>query len=103
MYLVKAVIIKLASISCHLITNVCISIDRTQGLATRIVTNTDVMDNPRYSARKLDPDLPFSIAVKTLSTYCFTLFRTTDDEVQLATTQDLTAVSMCTSSCCLHV
>ena len=59
MYLVKAIIIKLASVSCHLITNVCISIDNTQGLATHIATNTDVMDNPRYSVRKLDPDLPF--------------------------------------------
>ena len=64
MYLVKAVIIKLASINCHLITNVCISIDNTQGLATRITTNTDVMDNPHYSTRKLDPDLPFFYCYK---------------------------------------
>ena len=41
MYLVKAVIIKLASISYHLITNVCMSIDNTQGLAMHIATHTD--------------------------------------------------------------
>ena len=42
-----------------------------KGLAMCIATYTDVMDNPHYGARKLNPGLPFSAAIKNLSTYCF--------------------------------
>ena len=42
-------------------------------LVTLIATHRDVMDNPHYNVHKLKPGLPlpFSIAIKNLSTYCF--------------------------------
>ena len=50
---------------------------RLKGLAMHIATHTDIMDNPHYGVHKLSP----------------TLLHTMDNEVQLATTQDLTKVS----------
>ena len=71
-----------------------------------LVTHTDVMDNPRYGLHKLSLDLPFSTAIKNFA-YIVSVpqlflgmsLRTTDNEVQLATTQDLTEVSVHTYSC----
>ena len=37
----------------------------------RVATHTDVMDNPRYGMRELNPGPPFFVVIKNFSAYCF--------------------------------
>ena len=71
-----------------------------------IATHTDVMDNPCYTPCKLNPSPPFSIAIKFFmyivsvpQLFLCTSLCITDNEVQLATTQYLTELSVHTYSC----
>ena len=73
----------------------------------RMATHTDVINNPCYGLHKLDPGSPFFRVYK--NPYCIffcaqlllcMLLHTTDNEMWLATIQDLTEVSECTCRCC---
>ena len=46
---------------------------RLKGLATRIAIHTDVMDNPRYGARKLNRVRLLSVAIKNLLVHIVTV------------------------------
>ena len=73
-----------------------------KGLTMHIATYTYVKNNPRYGPLKLNPGLPFSIAIKNLysayfpCTSCSPLYMVAHlylKKVHLATIQDLTEVS----------
>ena len=54
--------------------HVCKIVYNVQGANYTVLVNevhTDFMENPLYGLHKLNPGLPFSVAIQNLSVYCF--------------------------------